>query len=245
MKLYRSLVFREMKLSRRYSILSMILFALLEVFLILPLCLPDDEPSTAEEIYIYAAVMALIAAAIGGFISGMNNGVNKADIASGWKRYTYVLPATSKQKAAADLIAKLLSVARIGLLLAAFTVCVMLIRNVFVLKNALSVFFFVAAVSLLFDTVYCGILMIAKSEKDIKKYTVIASATGLLLLRFFSRLEFGLTQKMAGKTGEEVMRRLADVSGSGVMTVTAAAAFATVSLLYFVVMWRSYERREE
>ena len=113
MKMYRSLVYREWRLSRGHYILMTILFLLTETVFILPVLVEKQSllEMTAEELRetkVSIAVIALFLAAIGGFMAGMNNRVHKADIASGWKRYSYVLPPTAKQRAASDLMMKLI-----------------------------------------------------------------------------------------------------------------------------------------
>ena len=110
MKLYRSLVYRELRLTRKRYALMFILFVLLAAMFALPAFRDDiffDDTTEAEK-YIIVTLFTIIPAAIGSFIAGSNNGVHKSDINTGWKRNSVTLPATPVQKAGADLIVKLI-----------------------------------------------------------------------------------------------------------------------------------------
>ena len=88
MKLYRSLVYRELRLTRKRGLLMLIMFLLLALLMISPIffgffsMVVEGEDSPKDIIPIFVVTVALT----GGILAGTNNGVQKADISSGWKR---------------------------------------------------------------------------------------------------------------------------------------------------------------
>ena len=248
MKMYRSLVYREWRLSRGHYILMTILFLLTETVFILPVLVEKQSllDMTAEELRetkVSIAVIALFLAAIGGFMAGMNNRVHKADIASGWKRYSYALPPTAKQRAASDLMMKLLMMAFFAALVLIYAAASKAIIGGKIIGSTVSTYLIVSSIALVFDTIYCGILLMANSKNDLKKYGIIASVAGvalwIILTNFPIKIGSGKKISFADK-----MSDLIDIMNRESFILITAAVFVLICALYYVVMWRSYERRE-
>lgn len=248
MKLYRSLVYREWRLSRGHYILMTILFLLTETVFILPVLVEKQSilDNTAEDIKsikLSIAVIALFLAAIGGFIAGMNNRVHKADIASGWKRYSYVLPPTAKQRAASDLMMKLLMMAFFAALVLIYAAASKAIIGGKIIGSTVSTYLIVSSIALVFDTIYCGILLMANSRNELKKYGIIASVAGVAL--FFILTHFPIKIGSGKKISfADKVTDLIDIMNRESFILITAAVFVLICTLYYVVMWRSYERRE-
>ena len=248
MKLYRSLVYREWRLSRGHYILMTILFLLTETVFILPVLVEKQSilDNTAEDIKsikLSIAVIALFLAAIGGFIAGMNNRVHKADIASGWKRYSYVLPPTAKQRAASDLMMKLLMMAFFFFFLIIYAAASKAIIGGKIIGSTVSTYLIVSSIALVFDTIYCGILLMANSRNELKKYGIIASVAGVAL--FFILIHFPIKIGSGKKISfADKVTDLIDIMNRESFILITAAVFVLICALYYIVMWRSYERRE-
>ncbi|MBP0962282.1 MAG: hypothetical protein J5864_09095, partial [Oscillospiraceae bacterium] len=118
MALYRSLVYRELKLTWKHYILYLVLYMLMAGLFTLPfIILPQEnlyKTIGLEEIFL--KVLAIFLALLGALTSGTPNNIIKMDVDSGWKRYSYSLPVTSGEKAMADLIVKLVYFILFGLL---------------------------------------------------------------------------------------------------------------------------------
>lgn len=248
MKMYRSLVYREWRLSRGHYILMTILFLLTETVFILPVLVEKQSllEMTAEELRetkVSIAVVALFLAAIGGFIAGMNNRVHKADIASGWKRYSYALPPTAKQRAASDLMMKLLMMAFFAALVLIYAAASKAIIGGKIIGSTVSTYLIVSSIALVFDTIYCGILLMANSRNDLKKFGIIASVAGVAL--FFILTHFPIKIGSGKKISiADKLFNIIDTMNKGYFIMITAAVFVLICALYYVVMWRSYERRE-
>ncbi len=248
MKMYRSLVYREWRLSRGHYILMTILFLLTETVFILPVLVEKQSllEMTAEELRetkVSIAVIALFLAAIGGFMAGMNNRVHKADIASGWKRYSYALPPTAKQRAASDLMMKLLMMAFFAALVLIYAAASKAIIGGKIIGSTVSTYLIVSSIALVFDTIYCGILLMANSKNDLKKFGIIASVAGVAL--FFILTHFPIKIGSGKKISiADRLFNIIDTMNKGYFILITAAVFVLICALYYVVMWRSYERRE-
>ena len=238
MKMYSSLIYRQLRLTRKHTILSVILFLLFEALVIMPIVLWNKSPTTDEEqlqFPTYCIFISLLVAALGSFMAGLNNGIHKSDINTGWKRYSYVLPPSAKQKALSDLLVKLLTVLVFFALAAVYALPVYIFGGEAVFVHILGSYFLIAAVAVLFDTLHTCILMLAKDKKDLKKFGYIASAAGLVL--------FGLLPD-TGFISFEAAEKIASAIGSYKFTLTALLTFAVMCAVYFFVMKKTYERRE-
>jgi hypothetical protein len=248
MKMYRSLVYREWRLSRGHYILMTILFLLTETVFILPVLVEKQSllEMTAEELRetkVSIAVVALFLAAIGGFMAGMNNRVHKADIASGWKRYSYALPPTAKQRAASDLMMKLIMIAFFAAFILCYAAAAKAIVGGKIIGSTISAYLIISSIALVFDTIYCGILLMANSRNDLKKFGIIASAAGVAL--FFILTHFPIKIGSGKKISiADRLFNIIDTINKGYFIMITSAVFVLVCALYYIVMWRSYERRE-
>lgn len=251
MKLYRSLMFRELKLTRKRCFLMLILFLLLALLMMLPIFLgsfslhSEDETEAFDVIALFMMIFALI----GGLLAGTNLGIQKSDISAGWKRYSFVLPPTAKQQALADLLVKLCYILLFGLLSAGFALIYLIAADYNCLDIMLNVYLAVVCVVMLIDVAYSYIIMFAKTKNELKILGVVAFlGAGLILkvLEIFTGDVNAPEQSGSGgalisdKAFNSFMSRL----GSGKMILCVLAVFAVICALYFLVMWRSHERRE-
>ena len=82
-----------------------------------------------------------------------------------------------------------------------------------------------------------------KSKNDLKKYGIIASAAGVAL--FFILTHFPIKIGSGKKISiADRLFNIIDTMNKGYFILITAAVFVLICALYYVVMWRSYERRE-
>ena len=250
MKMYSSLVYRELKLTRKRGLLMLILFLLLALLMISPIffgffSIPaEGEDSPKDVIPIFVVTVALT----GGILAGTNNGVQKADISSGWKRYSFILPPTARQQALSDLLTKLCYVLLFGLLSAAFAFTYTAIADYSNLAVMLNVYFGAVCAAMLVDLAYSYIMMFANDKDQMKLIGILAFVGAGAIFKVFGLFPgFNKTEQTAedgAMISEEAINRLEAVLCSGKTTLCLAAAFAVICVLFFLVMWRSHERRE-
>ena len=257
MKLYRSLIYRELRLTRKRCLLMLILFLLLALLMLTPIMLggfsepAEGEDSPVEMILLFVGTVALT----GGFLAGTNNGLQKADISSGWKRYSFILPPTAKQQALTDLLVKLCYILLFGLLSAAFAMIYSIMGDYNAFGLMLNIYLGAVCIVMLIDVVYSYIIMLAKSKKDLGVIGVAAFLGAGLIIKVVDLFTAGKDLLKGDNAAEqsaeggalisdETFNRFVTALGSGKTTLFVAAAFAVICALFFFVMWRSHERRE-
>ena len=257
MKLYRSLIFRELKLTRKRFLLMLILFLLLAALMLTPIMLggfsapAEGEDAPVEMILLFVGTVALT----GGFLAGTNNGLQKADISTGWKRYSFVLPTTAKQQALSDLLVKLMLILLFGLLSAAFAMIYSVTANYNALGLMLNIYLGAVCAVMLIDVAYSYIIMFAKSKKDLAVIGVAAFLGAGLIIKIVDLFSSGTNllndKNLAEQPAEDgalisdaAFNRFVTALSSGKTTHCIVIAFAVLCALFFLVMWRSHERRE-
>ena len=248
MKLYRSLIYRELKLTRKRCILMLILFLLLSLLMLTPIILggfsEPSEESPAEMVLLFVGIVSLT----GGFLAGTNNGLQKADISAGWKRYSFVLPPTAKQQAMSDLLTKLCYILFFGLLSAAFAWIYTAATDYNAFGIMLNIYLGAVCAVMLIDVAYSYIIMFAKTKKDLGIIGIIAFfGAGIILKVIGLFINVDSSEQPAGDgdlISDEAFSRFVTALSSGKTTLCIFAAFAVICALFFLVMWRSRERRE-
>ncbi|MCR4646732.1 MAG: hypothetical protein K5695_15195 [Oscillospiraceae bacterium] len=259
MMLYRSLIYREIKLTNKRFLIMLVLFLLTALLLVIPLLLGSmvDPAAVDEETFDVVLLLTLILAATGGVLAGTNNGILKADIASGWKRYTKVLPAKPLQSATADVLVKLLWIGMFGLLSVGFAALCLHLTGCNTISHTVNSYLLITAATLLIDVVYTAIVSLAKTGKDLTKFILIATGGTFAVFAILSRaggFAFGgwmdnMPQtvdngEMLTPEQQEQLMQMMNFLGSGTMTLIAAGSLAVVCAAFFLVLWKAYERRE-
>ncbi len=248
MKLYTSLIYRGLKLTRKHCIIMLILFLLLSLLLLTPVMLGDfDKPGEklpVEEVVFFVGIVSLV----GGVMAGTNNGLQKADISSGWKRYSYVLPPTAKQQAVSDLLVELCYILFFGLLSAAYTWIYSAAADYNAFGTMLNTYLGAVCVIMLIDVVYSYIIMFAKTKKDLGIIGIIAFFGAGVILKvvgLFINVDFPEQPNEDGDLiSDEAINSFVTKLSSGKLTICIFAVFVVLCVLFFLAMWRSHERRE-
>lgn len=253
MKLYGSLIYREFKLMRTRSLIMLVLFLLTGLLMLTPFLLAGiTKPAAGDPgAFDIAWIFSLMLAAVGGIMAGTNNGVQKADIRAGWKSYSAVLPPTPAKRAAADTLMKLLYAVFFGLLTVGFAAIIGYFTGCNVIPHTINVYIAAAAAAMLIDVIYTAVISLAKNDKDLKIYAMAAFFGIFLLFEAVSFVRGMFTgdadkQQTAGGVllSDEQFNSITDSIGSGTVTLIVIAVFAVVTAAYFIVLWRSFERRE-
>ncbi len=257
MKLYRSLIYRELKLTRKRCILMLILFLLLSLMLLLPIMIGglSGDSEMDEELISIVWLASGIVALTGGFLAGTNNGLQKADINSGWKRYSFVLPPTAKQQAVSDLLVKLCYILFFGLLSAAFAlVCITVsgintaVEGFNPVCRMLNTYLGAVCAVMLVDIAYSYIMMFANDKNQLKIIGVIAFVGAGFVLRVFDLFSGINNDEKSAKDGamisQEMVNKFETILCSEKTLLCISAVFVVLCALFFLAMWRSHERRE-
>ena len=262
MKTFRSLLFREMKLTRKRFFIMLILYILIAFLMMIPLILIEnplmsDAPSdTFLMLLVFCGTVSLI----GGILAGTNNGLQKADINAGWKRYSFVLPPTSAQQAMSDLLMKLCRVLLFGLLSVVYTMIYAEICEIWefrrimewnldIVTDVLNIYLITVSLAMLVDVAYSYIIMFAKSKKELRVIGAAAFLGAGMIMKVLDVFtgDVKATEQPAedgALISAEAFNRFMTVLDSEKTTLCAAAALAVICVLFFLVMWRSHERRE-
>ncbi len=255
MKLYRSLIYRELMLTRKRFILMLILYLLLALLMMTPLILVfvfkpvEGEESPLEMIPLFVGIVALT----GGFMAGTNNGLQKADISSGWKRYSFVLPPTAKQQALSDLLTKLCYILFFGLLSLAFEFVYTAAADYFnfgimLYIYMLNIYLGAVCAVMLVDIAYSYIMMFAKDKTQLKLIGTLAFVGAGVVLRVFDLFPGMNNDDKSAKDGamisQEMVNKFDTILCSKKTLLFISAVFVVLCILFFLAMWRSHERRE-
>lgn len=255
MKKYKSLIFRELRLSRKHYITGTLLTVLLAAFMVLAMFVSGGEAiNNGESLDVFALFMsyAIAAVATGCFTS--DNGISKADMNSGWQRYSYVLPVTAFEKAAARYAVKLIAIT-IGMAVAIIGAAVVSAVGGSTLKfGTVLSFWILLDAFLIYDVFYQTIILRAKDKKSLKKMGYIAS--GIAFFVFFILPEFIPEGKMSADI-DAFMKDMETMESPAGMNkyidsfvIPEIWGIIGIILMFvllavgFIVTWKNYERRE-
>lgn len=253
---YKSLVYREWKVSKKFYAPRV---ALLGLFLILmgPILVfignsevsATDPPGTQTMscLFLFYLLIACIAA-----MAGEDNGVHKADVDTGWLRFSWALPLTAFEVTMGKYIFKVVMIL-IGTIVMFVSVGTLTALTDFTLMaEVVYAFFWCLNVVLLFNLFSNLFMLRAVDKKTLKKMSTISGIMGVALL-FLPDIWFLLSGKSSENTVESNMEqafesvdynRLLDL-----LTIPDFWGWIGILLLFvilaagFVVTWKGYERR--
>ena len=257
MKLYRSLIYRELKLTRKRCILMLILFLLLSLLMLLPIMIGglSGDSEMDEDLISLVWLASGVVALTGGFLAGTNNGLQKADINSGWKRYSFILPPTAKQQALSDLLTKLCYILFFGLLSVAFLMVSKIVSGINTavegidpICRMLNIYLGAVCAVMLVDIAYSYIMMFANDKKQLKLISALAFVGAGAVFKVFGLFPGMNKTEKPDEDGpmisEEGVNKFETFLSSGKTSLCILAVFVVLCVLFFLAMWRSHERRE-
>ena len=239
MKLYKSLVYRELKLSRKYYALIGMMLLFLAASLMIVLILPSAESISAdEEAVLPLDLVSIGIGIIGGFMGVRDGGNYNMDVKTGWAGTAYALPVTGKQMACATLMQRLISLSAVSVIIIAYAVVFKAATGFSVFIPLIAVFLICAGAGIILDTVYGAVVRMFRDKRQQKKMIVAGNAA---VIAFFVLIEKAVS--LVFKPSVDVTKILKFVHAP-VFAVAGVAFFAASALLYYVAISKSYERRE-
>lgn len=241
MSLYRSLVYREIRLTKKHSI---ILLGISLVWMALMLLLSVYGKVENDDDIAAVTVMSLTFAFIVSAMGASSNDIPKKDIAAGWRKYMYILPVTPAQQAAADILTKLISIAVFFIIKLVHSIAVYAIMGVAALPAEINAFLLCSCAFLIFDMVYNLVIMLARDKKQLKKFGMIAGLAGVAVFMLVPDFLDSFDKSTAEGQTLAYFKSIIKLLNSLPCTLIAVAAFIAVNSLYFLLLKRAYERRE-
>ena len=253
---YKSLVYREWKVSKKFYAPRV---ALLGLFLILmgPILVfignsevsATDPPGTQTMscLFLFYLLIACIAA-----MAGEDNGVHKADMDTGWLRFSWALPLTAFETVMGKYIFKVIVIA-IGTIfmfvsVGAFTA----LTDFTLMAEVVYAFFWCLDVVLLFNVFRDLFMLRAVDKKTLKKLSTIFGIVGVALLFLPDILLLG-KGATAGESFDSQMEQAFETMDYNrlidLITIPDFWGWIGILLLFvilvagFVVTWKSCERR--
>ena len=246
MALYRSLVYRELKLTRKHYFLYLVLYSLMGLLFMLPLVLSGEGSFDKKSGLSYETgksiiqMFAVLLALLGAVTSGSTNNVQKMDINSGWKRYSYTLPLTAGEKAMSDFLLKILVFLLFGVLSSVFVLGISYGSGYDVMCFVLNMYLIMSAEIWLIDAIESGAVVIGLNSSVVKSVLI----TIILLTAIFPVFGINLfTGKITNvSTGAEYS--VFDLAERSSTLIFSIPFFVVVCIGYYLIMRKAYERRE-
>lgn len=182
MRKYKSLLFREYKLSRNHYLFRCIILILFLGLVFLTNLLNRDESQEVKNSI--TMFMSLLFAIITGFVCADDNGVYRSDINAGWHTYSYCLPISLFEKAIIRYFVKVLAI------LAGAGITALGCRIIAIGAGAkadmrmLFVFLFMADIYLLFEDIIHAVSLVAKDVRKSKIFWTIVIGAALGIISF-------------------------------------------------------------
>lgn len=232
MKIYRSLIYREIKILRRQYLFPLLVILAVSAVMLVPVL---RSPTKNGPLYLY--FMSLIYSAVGGFLAGFYSTVSKEDKASGWKKYSHVLPVTARQKALTNLLVKLIFMILIAGIVAAYAVIGGIITGRCFILPVMNMYLASAAAALIMNILFDVMPMTVKSETA--QSVLLLSAVGLIMVVYL-----GLKVVFRNSDYNKLMNAIAASLSSVGMLIKALLVLAVLCLLYYIGMKEAHRSRE-
>ena len=246
MALYRSLVYRELKLTWKHYLLYLLLYSLMGLMFMLPFVLWggghfEEESGLSYEtgksiIQMFAVFLALL----GAVTSGTANNVQKMDVNSGWKRYSYTLPVTAGEKAMSDFLLKISVFFLFGVLSSVFVLGISHGSGYDVTCFMLNMYLIISAEIWLIDAIESGAVVIGLNSSIVKAVLI----TIILLTAFCPVFGINLFKGEFTNVSTGVEYSVFDLAERSSTLVFSIPFFVIVCIGYYLIMRKAYERRE-
>ncbi|MBO5487251.1 MAG: hypothetical protein J5988_10065 [Eubacterium sp.] len=245
---YKALLYREWKISRRFYLLRVLLLLLFDLMVIGVFIggFKANEMSQAEGNFMYL-LFSYFAVVLGGAIIGEDNGVYKADVDTGWFRFSQALPLTAVEKAVTRYLFKGL-VLIIGSLMIFVPLSVIYGMTKFAhVATVVYLFFFALDAILLYEVVrYILTMCISDADKSRRVRRIVGVGMFVIWIILEICILTGVSNSNLLVTSEELndFARMLDV-----MTIPNRWGWVSIPLLFvllavgFLTTWKSYERR--
>lgn len=252
MKLYRSLIYREWKLTRRHYMIRLAMLLLLAVLMFIPLYLGSRGEADADLNSVVVLFSSILAASTA-ILASSDNDIYKKDLLSGWNTYSHVLPVTADNRAAVSTFFRSAAFLA-GALIISVYIIMLDSKMALHLINLYLISFILA-----FITSMVG-QFIQYMATDKKKFKIMRTASFIaalivffLLDSLFSRLKTGSALSNAdgmlespehGNIFSNAFYVAMDKLGMTGLTVVCIAAIAVLFFAYYKISEKFFGRRE-
>ncbi len=251
---YKALVYREWKVSKKFyaprvALLGLFLILLGYVVMLIAKDPVTDPPeaTTMGILFLSYLFIACIAA-----MAGEDNGVHKADVDTGWLRFSWALPLTAFEVTMGKYIFKVVMIL-IGTIVMFVSIGTLTVLADFTLMaEVVYAFFWCLDVVLLFNFFHNLFVLRAVDKKTLKKMSTISGIVGVVLL-FLPDIWFLLSGKSSENTFESNMEQAFETMDYNrlidLITIPDFWGWIGILLLFvilpvsFVVTRKGYERR--
>lgn len=252
MKLYRSLIYREWKLTRRHYVIRLIMALLLAVLMFIPLYFGSRGEADADLDSVLVLFSSILAASTA-ILASSDNEMYKKDLLSGWKTYSHVLPVTANNKAAVSTFFKIA-----GFLAGALIISVYIIMlDSKMALHMINLYLISFALAFLVSMVSQFIQYMATDKKTLQILRTVgfiaAMAVFILIDSVFSRSKAGTVLR----NSDEILERpehenifsnsfylVMDKLGMIGLTVICIAAIAGLFCAHYKISEKFFGRRE-
>lgn len=245
MKKYKSLLYREVKISIK-SYIERFMLMLLYIVMVLLIVFAEAMTSTDTPVEVTTGIALqffLLLAILAALIICEDNEVFRSDIRTGWGRYSMVLPITALEKTITRYII------RIGTMLIGAVLCLLctwIIDYKFgssISGCIVSIYLIMLDVRLLVDAMVSTYTLLSGNEKNAKKIKFILIAILVLaVLCTFMLLPMeqfvSLLQEPSVNATMEFFHLPKTFTPIPILVLIPVMAFG------FIVMWKNFERRE-
>lgn len=182
MKKYKSLLFREYKLSRNHYLFRLVILILFIGLVFLTLLLNREESQETKESI--TKFMSLLFAMIAGFVCADDDGVYRSDINTGWNTYSYCLPVSLWEKVIVRYLVKVFAILAGAGITALGCQIIAIGAGTKADMRMMLVFLLIADIYLLLQIAIDFLSLMAKDAKESKKFLVILAVfiLGIVIL---------------------------------------------------------------
>lgn len=255
MKKYKSLIFRELKLSRKHYLGVFALIVIFAGLMLLSIFVSGREAvKNGESLDAFALAMSYMFAIVGSACIAADSGVFKEDMNSGWRRYSYALPVTAFEKTVAKYAVKIIAII-IGMAVIFLGSAAIFAAGGSTLKTGtVCSFFLMLDFFLIFDIVFQAFILRAEDTKSLKKLGSIAGIITFIVVFILPEfipegdLPFNvdafITDMETMKSPAGLNKYLEYITIPDVWGIIGIVLTFVILALGFVVTLKSYERRE-
>lgn len=248
MSKYKSLIYREWKLSSKHYILRFVTVLLFALLFALAVKFAADSGSLVEEggfgpAQFAVFVSCLISMAVS-IIAAEDNGVHNLDVKVDWVRYSYALPITAFEKTVTKYVFKLGAAIFGALLTFICSTAVCALSGASFDINTIVLYVLFLDVILIYDLIVQVIVLRARDKESLKKAKTIAGAVAFFIVfivpEFFPSGQMDAIDEM--ESPAELLKLLTVPQGLAYCVVPVMLVILAVG---FILTWKNLERREE
>lgn len=254
MKKYRSLVFRELKLTRRHCLGSFVLIVVFALFMLLSMYVSSGEyVEGGEKMDVFSLCLSYMFAALNaGCIAG-DNGVHKSDMASGWRTYSIALPVTAFEKTVTKYILKFSAIIIGAVLTFIGSALIHKVGGSDMSSAVMFSYFICLDVFLIIDIVYQSFILRANDIKSLKKFGAIAGGIVTVVLLALDLIpsevsdsEFNtfITELETAPSPVVLNKYIGFVTIPDTIGIIGIILTVVILITGFVVTLKNYKRRE-